>query len=213
MKRTIVMAVVALIVGLGGGVGWSFAHTRPPVKAVGQSAADSTVANQAPPDSTSTDAPQADSARIDSTRVTAVHADSVPASPRARGTTVGKCQPSVGDSADRRMTGAAVRVPPVRVGVQRLPTPLRPPVSGGIITAAMPTEIPRVDTARVGRLARLFAAMSAKDAARVLLALDQADAQLVLSAIDNRHAAEILSNFPPDRAAEMSKLVLRPSQP
>ena len=213
MKRAILVAVVALVVGLGAGVGWNFTRAHPPANPAGQAPADSLVADQAPSDSTATDSTRADSARVDSTRVATAHADSVHESTRGRGAMVANCQPSIGDSATRKMTVPALATPLTPLGALRRATPVRPAVSGGIITASMNAEAPRVDTARVGRLARLFAAMSAKDAARVLLALDQADAQLVLSAIDNRHAAEILSNFPPDRAAEMSRLVLRPSQP
>lgn len=60
-----------------------------------------------------------------------------------------------------------------------------------------------------GRIAKIFAAMSAKDAARVLQQLDDADVQTVLGGLNDKQAAAILSGFPPERAAAISRAALR----
>jgi len=60
-----------------------------------------------------------------------------------------------------------------------------------------------------GRIAKIFAAMSAKDAAKVLLQLDDADIQTVLSGLNDKQAAAILAGFPPERAAAISRAAIR----
>lgn len=60
-----------------------------------------------------------------------------------------------------------------------------------------------------GRIAKIFGAMSAKDAARVLQQLDDADVQTVLGGLNDRQAAAILAGFPPERAAAISRAVMR----
>jgi hypothetical protein len=60
-----------------------------------------------------------------------------------------------------------------------------------------------------GRIAKIFAAMSAKDAARVLQQMDDADIQTVLAGLNDKQAAAILAGFPVDRAAAISKAAIR----
>jgi len=59
------------------------------------------------------------------------------------------------------------------------------------------------------KVAKIFAAMPAKDAATVLEQLDDAEVQSVISTLNEKQAAAILRNMPPERAALISKAVLR----
>lgn len=58
------------------------------------------------------------------------------------------------------------------------------------------------------RLAKLFAAMPAKDAARVLEQMDDAEIETVLSYLRDRQAAAILGSLPTERAAGIGRSVL-----
>jgi Mg/Co/Ni transporter MgtE len=58
-------------------------------------------------------------------------------------------------------------------------------------------------------LAKLFASMQARDAAKVLEQMDDFEVQVILGALGNREAAAILSNLSPERAAVISRAVIR----
>lgn len=58
------------------------------------------------------------------------------------------------------------------------------------------------------RLARVFGAMRAADAARVLAELSDPEVEAILIKLGDRQAGQILSTFPADRAAELSRRVL-----
>ena len=60
-----------------------------------------------------------------------------------------------------------------------------------------------------GRLSKIFANMSAKDAAKVLAHLDDADVSRILGAVTDKRAAEILALLPSERAAAISKTALK----
>ncbi|MEX0912214.1 MAG: hypothetical protein WD737_10565 [Gemmatimonadota bacterium] len=59
------------------------------------------------------------------------------------------------------------------------------------------------------RLAELFASMQAREAARVLEHMDDFEVQTILTQLGNREAAAILSNLTPERAAVISRSVIR----
>lgn len=204
MKRLIIFGVIGLVIGVGGGTGVSVMLGRAAAKRAAAAAADSAAkADSLPsvasiPDSTRRpltpdpalpDSVAADSAHLTVPQAPTVRADSTPQKPM---TPANEALAVANGTAAAEGSGEGA----------------------GIITATVPKSTAnQVDTVRVGRLARLFSAMPARDAAKVLLQLDDSDAQLVLSAMDNRHAAEVLANFPPDRAATMSRLTLRPRRP
>ncbi len=73
-----------------------------------------------------------------------------------------------------------------------------------IVTSAAKTPPPGVS-----KVAKIFAAMPAKDAAMVLEQLEDTEVQSVISTLSEKQAAAILRNFPPARAATISKAVLR----
>jgi hypothetical protein len=85
-------------------------------------------------------------------------------------------------------------------GTATRPTPPARP----LVTSARPTPAPGVE-----KVAKIFAAMPAKDAAMVLEQLDDVEVQSVISTLSEKQAAAILRNFPPARAATISKAVLR----
>jgi hypothetical protein len=59
------------------------------------------------------------------------------------------------------------------------------------------------------KIAKIFAAMPAREAAKVLEQLDDSDVQSILGALSGKQAAAILQTFPPNRAAAISKAALR----
>ncbi|MCC6928905.1 MAG: hypothetical protein IT359_07955 [Gemmatimonadaceae bacterium] len=63
------------------------------------------------------------------------------------------------------------------------------------------------------KLAKIFAAMPAKDAAKVLEQLDDSEVQSVISTLSEKQAAAVIQNFPPERAAKITKAVLRSVPP
>lgn len=81
--------------------------------------------------------------------------------------------------------------------------PLPPKPIAAPATAA---TTPPPSTAKV---AKIFAAMPAKDAAKVMEQLDDADVQVIIASVSEKQAAAILQNFPPARAATISKAVMR----
>ena len=60
-----------------------------------------------------------------------------------------------------------------------------------------------------GRLSKIFAAMSSKEAAKVLEQMDDADVVAILGSENDRKAAEILALLPTARAAVISKSVMK----
>lgn len=68
---------------------------------------------------------------------------------------------------------------------------------------AMTTTLPEQ------RLAKIFAAMSAKDAAKVMEQMPDNDVRAILSLMNDRSAAALLSQFSPARAAAITKGAIR----
>lgn len=58
------------------------------------------------------------------------------------------------------------------------------------------------------RLAKIFSAMEAKDAAAVLAKLEDEEVRAILAHMSDRKAAEVLGEFPPERAAALSRSLL-----
>lgn len=86
-------------------------------------------------------------------------------------------------------------------------------VGGDSVAAAAPTSVPtpvfHADSGVVRRLASIFAAMPARDAARVLSEMDNSDVQLILLSLPRKQQAAILSSLPANRAALITKATLR----
>jgi len=191
--KVIVFAVIGLVIGLGGGSGVAVMRAKKALAA----AHDST-------------------AKSDSTRLGEKKGGE-------------ETKPS-GDQGEERPTVAA-HAPDSAIApapVAALPQPKHDSTAAaatpathapGAVPSAVPTvavaKPPAADTARAsaapvpGRIAKIFAAMSAKDAARVLQQMDDLDVQTVLAGLNERQAAAILAGFPAERAAAISRASLR----
>lgn len=64
-------------------------------------------------------------------------------------------------------------------------------------------------TGAVERLARVFARMSPRDAAPVLSNLSDAEVRVILMQVPDRIVAEILASLEPERAARLTRLLIR----
>jgi hypothetical protein len=191
--KVIVFAVIGLLLGLGGGSGVAIVKAKKTMAA----AADSM-------------------AKKDSALVLAKAAgEGAKAGEGAEGTPTAA---PVLDSATRAAHAPAVTRDSLTMmpngehaaGAGGGPTPaaLPSPAAAGASKAAA-GDTSRTATAAAGRIAKIFAAMSAKDAARVLLQLDDADIQTVLAGLNDKQAAAILAGFPPERAAAISRAAIR----
>jgi cytoskeletal protein RodZ len=191
VSKLIVFAVIGLVVGIGGGSGVAVMRAKKTIAA----AADST-------------------AKKDSASVGEKKPGDADKPPKTEGT-----EPTAAPKVDSTTTVAQV-APAKHDSVAATPSvaPHAPtvapalPVPATAIAAARPAG---VDTGRAGtppspgRIAKIFGAMSSKDAARVLQQLDDSDVQTVLSGLNDKQAAAILAGFPPERAASISRAALR----
>ena len=183
------LAVIGLLLGLGGGTGFALMRARKPVAA----AVDGDEKKE--PAKTGEETPE-DAARV-----------SKPDGAERAASTLEDSSTSVTHADTKRASAPAVpspagHTPTVAVAASTTPG------------AAAAAKAPATDTSRAGapapgRIAKIFAAMSAKDAARVLQQLDDADVQTVLGGLNDKQAAAILSGFPPERAAAISRAALR----
>lgn len=114
---------------------------------------------------------------------------------------------------------------PGRSGVPAAPQPIAPTTtSASTVTKSAAHPVPAAASSRAvltaptpaggsapgeGRIARIFAAMQAKDAARVLEQMSDGDIAAILGELSERQAAGILAHLPPPRAATISRLTLQ----
>ena len=187
MIKVIIFAVIGLVVGLGGGSGFSIMKAKKAAAAAHDSTAkgDSTLAGkkgegheaaasgEGKEHASSTDVSSADSAAV------TAHAE-----PKH------EAVPAAG-------------------GHEGAPNVTKPPVVAPGATVAKAPVGDSSKAAPPGRIAKIFAAMSAKEAARVLEKLDDSDVQTVLSGLNDKQAAAILSGLPPERAAAISRAAIR----
>jgi flagellar motility protein MotE (MotC chaperone) len=188
--KVIMLAVIGLVLGLGGGTGFALMRAKKTVAA----AVDGGEQKESAKD--------ADEKLVDDARASkAEGAEHAASDTRDSSASVAHAEPAKRDS---------VTAPPSAA-------PHTPTVAAATSAASPQTSAarpPAADTSRAGapapgRIAKIFAAMSAKDAARVLQQLDDADVQTVLGGLNDKQAAAILSGFPPERAAAISRAVLR----
>ena len=74
---------------------------------------------------------------------------------------------------------------------------------------AAPATADSVVEASERRLAKVFTAMEAKQAAKVLQHMEDADVQIILGYVGPRQAASIMAELPPERVATLSKRALQ----
>lgn len=75
--------------------------------------------------------------------------------------------------------------------------------------AEVPVVTPVTDSLINHRLAQVFAAMQAKDAARVLEQMNDSDVRAILGSLSSKQQAAILGSFPTARAASIVQTTLR----
>jgi hypothetical protein len=107
---------------------------------------------------------------------------------------------------DSEPVARAVPTPPDSAVVKPVPVPA---VAHAPVTKPVPDTGRGAQAPAPGRISKIFAAMSAKDASRVLEQLEDSDVQTVLTGLNDKQAAAILSGFPPARAAAISRAALR----
>lgn len=188
MKKMIVPIAIGLVVGLGGSVAARMMLGKEPAsleasleEAMGGEAADSSGAHATENDST-----------------VVAHADSV-AGPIADSLGL-----RVAVAETTHVTGhpaAAAFGANALVPGSDLQDAAAPATAGG---AALPEG-----ALTSAELAKLFASMQARDAAKVLEQMDDFEVQVILGALGNREAAAILANLSPERAAVISRAVIR----
>ncbi len=84
-----------------------------------------------------------------------------------------------------------------------------PAPKGASVSKVASTKGVVADTVVSRRLAQVFGAMQAKDAARVLEQMDDADVRTILASLNNKQQAAILEAFPTERAATIARATLR----
>jgi hypothetical protein len=196
MTRIIIIAVVGLLVGIGGGSGIALSTAKHKFVADSvartQLAKDGAADGEAPPSTVDDAHPDGVMAGEHASTGQAAALPSLPA-PLA---TVATSKPAGGREG---AVGTAAQPP--------APTP-----------APNAARQPAADTARAnsplqtGKLAKIFAAMPPKEAARVLEQLEDSDVTMILSAVSEKQAAAILSNIAPQRAAAISRAAVRGSR-
>ncbi len=233
MKRLIIPIVVALLAGIGGGSGYAYMHTSPIVAADSaahdSTAHDSTAAKGAH-DSTGA---AKDAAIVDSMHAadsaastdTTSHAEAMPMTPAdsiralqtARTTLKAEGKPVAHGEAP--VGASRALIPP---GAK--PVDVKPAVSkAGESKAADAKAVPATSTQQAAelvrsarnealntalpeqRLAKIFGAMQAKDAAKVLEQMTDSDIRAILGLMGDRQAAAIIATFPAQRAATIAR--------
>jgi hypothetical protein len=184
MKKVIILAVVGLLVGIGGGTGIAVV-LRPDVVA-DSTAADSSSAHN---DTTAVIAAAPAGEHAPAAQPTdSVHADSTAA---------------VKDTAHAAVKDPAHAVPVVD-------TTSHKPATAPILVEKTASD--SLHRAQVRRIGRIFAAMAPREASKVLQQLDDSDVTIIVSSLTEKQAAAILQAFPPERAAAISRGSLRAAQ-
>ena len=90
----------------------------------------------------------------------------------------------------------------------KAPAGINPPVVSATADLAEMVRAARNDAMNTAlpeqRLAKIFAAMSPKDAAKVMEQMPDTDVRSILSLMSDRSAAAVLTQFPPARAATIT---------
>lgn len=123
----------------------------------------------------------------------------------------------VGDELDE-VSPPGVGVDGGSEAVQTTAASRAPPATSSPTTTVAPAPGPDPDSlARLAenyqRLARIFSAMKPDEAAPVLAQLDDEQLEGILLAMQGRNAAPILAEMDPQRAAALSRKVLRGNEP
>ena len=209
MKQLLIPVVIAILAGVGGGSGFAYMQSSKAFVADSIQRADSLKAHPPekakPTDSHSAPAPvvesvpmtPADSLRALEAARAAAHgakgADTThaakPASEHSPTDKPGTDKPAAGHDSKSQPT-----VTPSSVAATANLAEMVRAARNEAMTTALPEQ----------RLAKIFAAMSAKDAAKVMEQMPDADVRSILSLMSDRSAAAVLTQFAPARAATIT---------
>ncbi len=129
-----------------------------------------------------------------------------PAAPAKAATTEGKSKPAAGAEAASATGKAPAATPKSTVSANtdsKSDEPAKPAASDAPAAIKSATALPE-DILPERRLAKIFGAMSARDAAKVLAQMSDGDVRTILSMMGDRQAAAVLSALPADRAARIT---------
>lgn len=202
MIKLIVPLIIGLLMGLSGGgfysvVQASKAHAAAVTDARKHGLKPAGDPTHAEGDSTSTSAGDSASHGDAEHVATAVKGDSTPAI-----VATATPAPATVHAPDAQPADAHAR-PVVKPTTTPTPVAIAPVPLTNASTGA-PTAVET--QAHQRRLAKIFATMSAKDAARVLAQMTDHDVSLILGLLADRQAAAILTSLPAPRAAALSQL-------
>jgi MgtE-like protein len=105
---------------------------------------------------------------------------------------------------------AAVKQGEPSSALKNSPSVAGPTVPVKLVVKPIPAAARPVSDSLIGRrLAQVFGAMQAKDAARVLEQMDDTDVRAILGSLSSKQQAAILGSFPTQRAASILQATLR----
>lgn len=226
MIKVILFAVIGLVIGLGGGSAFSVMQAKKAyaadvarkAKVVADSLAKAeeegskhVARKEGASDSTAHDSTASDSAVAEGETGKAAGGHEAPAKAVASSKD-GKEPAAAGEGA----TSAAKPPKPYSRAIQTVEANGVPRDKPIVATRpSLPPKPIATEPAPPGaaKLAKIFAAMPAKDAAKVLEQLEDTEVQSVISTLSEKQAAAVIQNFPPERAAKITKAVLRSAPP
>ena len=232
MKQLIIPVVIGLLAGLGGGTGYSYMKTSAKYTADSTHLADSVKAHP-PADSTHADSTQSENGHGTAAAHDGAPADSAAhgmdspgsheaAAPTTPADSIRALEAARRDLKTNTAKPAAAKTP----DAHGAPAPTSAPAAQNASSlksqtqtatdakssassaasviksardAAMQTALPEQ------RLAKIFAAMAAKDAVKVLDQMADADVRMILGMMNDRQAAAILTSMSAARAASITK--------
>ena len=211
MKQLLIPVLIAVLAGVGGGSGFAYmqsakafvadsTHRADSVKALPPEKAKPAVSHAAPaPVVENVPMTPADSLRaLEAERAAARDAKGADSTHAAK--PAGEHSPTDKPSADKSSTqGTGSTTSPAVSPTAVAATANLAEMVRAARNEAMSTALPEQ------RLAKIFAAMSAKDAAKVMEQMPDADVRSILALMSDRSAAAVLTQFPPTRAATITK--------
>ncbi len=199
MMKMLIPAVGAIIIGVGGGAGYAFMASSPPLPIIAQ--ADSSAAN----DSLASTAAHESNSGHDSALVVGEHGED-DASATAHGAADTPLTPA--DSI-RELEKARLAMHEPKPTAAAEEAKAVAAAEAGATTAAQSIKAASSNASQTAlpelRLAKIFGAMQSKDAARVLEQMTDADVRFILALMSDRQAAAILTSFPAARAATITR--------
>lgn len=227
MKKLLIPVIIAVLAGVGGGSGFSYMQASKKYVADSTALADSLKAHpEAKTDSAATHEGEAPAAHADTAPTVEpppmTPADSIRAVEASRGAlheaTKGVADAAPAKAESKAAPAASSKHEPAKPEPVKAATKAEPAKadakgadSKGNSTAsvadvvrekrndALSTPLPEQ------RLAKIFSAMSAKDAAKVMEQMPDNDVRTILGLMNDKTAAAILTQFPPQRAAAITK--------